>query len=272
MAEDRALKSAKKRIMQILWGAIVGAAALVLFLTAAANTSQAAAQTMAGLPGVGRLVRVVTFRSYRDQLASGQGQARVDTLMVHGLEDTALEKKINTALANWSEEMIARYHSDLEEMGTAGGREAVDCRLGRVTMTDRFLSVQLCGTIAQGSAQELTRWYTADLETGQLLELKDLFADGADYVDPISEEIRGQMQRQLAEDPHAGWLLRSEKQPTGFWEIAPDQSFTLTEDGRLVIAFDEGEAGIGALGAVEFEIPAEVTDPIRAQNSPLAAA
>ena len=103
-----------------------------------------------------------------------------------------------------------------------------------------------------GSAQELTRWYTADLETGQLLELKDLFADGADYVDPISEEIRGQMQRQLAEDPHAGWLLRSEKQPTGFWEIAPDQSFTLTEDGRLVIAFDEGEAGIGALGAVEL--------------------
>ena len=38
------------------------------------------------------------------------------------------------------------------------------------------------------------------------------------------------------------------------------------------IAFDEGEAGIGALGAVEFEIPAEVTDPIRAQNSPLAEA
>lgn len=36
-----------------------------------------------------------------------------------------------------------------------------------------------------------------------------------------------------------------------------------------MIAFDEGEAGIGALGAVEFEIPAEVTAPIRAQNSPL---
>lgn len=270
MAGHREKGTRKGRILQILAEAASLITVLVVAFTAAANSGQAAAKAMAGLPGIGRLVRVVTFRSYRDQLPSGRAQADVDTLMVHGLADEALQQQINAALADWSDKMIERYHSDLEEIGV-GGREAVDCRLGQVTMTDRFLSVQLCATVAQGSAQELARWYTADLKTGRLLALRDLFADGADYVGAVSGEIRSQMERELRENPHAGWLLRSEEEPYGFWEIDPDQPFTLTEDGCLVIAFDEGEVGIGALGAVEFEIPAEVTAPIRAQDGPLAA-
>ncbi len=268
MAGYQEKRTAKRRALRLLGGAAGLAAVLIVAFTAAANSGQAAAQAMAGVPGIGRLVRVVTFRSYRDTL--DLAQAQVDTLMVHGLADEALQREINTALADWSDQMIARYHSDLEAIGALGGREAVDCRLGQVTMTDRFLSVQLCATVAQGSAQELTRWYTADLKTGRLLTLKDLFADGADYVGAISGEIRSQMEYALQEDPHAGWLLRSEAEPLGFWEIDPNQPFTLTEEGRLVIAFDEGQVGIGALGAVEFEIPAEVTSPLRAQDSPLA--
>lgn len=272
MTGHREKQTVKKRILQILGAAVGAVAVLALGLVVVSNSGQAAAQTLAEVQGIGRLVRVVTFRSYRDQLPSGRGEARVDTLMVHGLSDAALQQKINDALADWSDKMVARYHSDLEEIGIGGGRESLDCRLGRVTMTDRFLSVQLCTTIAQGSAQELTRWYTADLETGELLTLSDLFAEGADYVGAVSSEIRGQMERALQENPRAGWLLRSEEEPLGFWEIDPQQAFTLTEDGRLVIVFDEGEVGISALGSVEFEIPAEVTGPLRTQNSPLAEA
>ena len=127
MAGHREKGTRKGRILQILAGAASLITVLVVAFTAAANSGQAAAKAMAGLPGIGRLVRVVTFRSYRDQLPSGHAEADIDTLMVHGLADEALQQQINAALADWSDKMIERYHSDLEEIGV-GGREAVDCR------------------------------------------------------------------------------------------------------------------------------------------------
>ena len=48
-----------------------------------------------------------------------------------------------------------------------------------------------------------------------------------------------------------------------FQTITGDTTFYLNEKGNLVIVFQEGEVAPMYMGAVEFEIPAEVLDDIR---------
>lgn len=53
---------------------------------------------------------------------------------------------------------------------------------------------------AAGSGSEEDYYYTIDLATGQRLALADLFKDGADYVTPISKNIKKQMRAQMKAD------------------------------------------------------------------------
>ena len=69
-------------------------------------------------------------------------------------------------------------------------------------------------------------YYTIDLNTGKRLQLKDVFAEGADYITPISEAIKKQMQAQMDADENVyywlddeieGWHLKSIPYPTSFY-------------------------------------------------------
>lgn len=246
------------------------AAAAAIALTITVNSSAAAARALGGVPVLGAVVRVVTFRTYRDQTPAGNAEAQIDTLLAHGLADAALEEQLNQAFADDAEALIARYEADIAELGETG-HESVVSSLGRVTATKRFISIEVTTTIAQGSAQQLTRWYTVDREAGRLLALADLFRPGADYVEAVSAEIRSQMQAALDADPDAGYFLRSEQEPEGFWQIRPDQQFTITEDGELMICFDEAEAAVAAMGTLEFTIPSRALSGLLAAGCPLSA-
>ena len=244
------------------------AAAAAVALVVTVNSSAAAAQAFGGVPGLGAVVKIVTFRSYRDETPAGNAEAQIGTPLVHGLADPALEEQLNQAFADDAQALITQYEADIAELG-AQGHESVTSELGRVTATKRFLSVEVTTTIARGSAQQLVRWYTVDKEAGRLLALGDLFQPGADYVETVSAEIRRQMQEALALDPEAGYFLRSKEEPDGFWKIRPNQPFTITEDGALVICFDEAEAAAAAKGALEFTIPPQVLSGLLADGSPL---
>mgnify|MGYP004461501289 CR=1 FL=1 len=59
---------------------------------------------------------------------------------------------------------------------------------------------------AAGSGYGQDYYYTIDLKTKECLQLKDLFKEGADYITPISDNIK----KQMAADPNTIYWLESD--------------------------------------------------------------
>ena len=107
-------------------------------------------------------------------------------------------------------------------------------------------------------------YYTIDLNTGERLQLKDLFYEGADYITPISENIKEQMKEQMAADENKiYWLDDPEVPEWNFEHITDETAFYLNENGNIVISFNEGDVAPMYMGVVTFEIPDEVVRDIR---------
>ena len=87
--------------------------------------------------------------------------------------------------------------------------------------------------------------------------------EGADYITPISENIKQQMQAQMDADENVYYWLNDEIEEWNFKAITDETSFYLNENGNVVIGFNEGDVAPMYMGTVEFEIPAEVLSSIR---------
>ena len=59
----------------------------------------------------------------------------------------------------------------------------------------------------------------------------------------------------MAQDEQAVYYIDSSSGFDWFKSIAPDQPFYVSEDGKLVISFNEGDVGIASMGPVSFVIP-----------------
>ena len=101
------------------------------------------------------------------------------------------------------------------------------------------------------------------MNTGERLQLKDIFKEGTDYITPISENIKEQMQAQMAADDNVHYWLNDEIEECNFKTITDETSFYLNKKDNLVISFNEGEVAPMYMGAVEFEIPVDVLSDIR---------
>jgi hypothetical protein len=95
------------------------------------------------------------------------------------------------------------------------------------------------------------------------MALRELFMEGTDYITPISENIKDQMQAQMNADENVCYWLNEEMEEYNFSSITDETSFYVNETGNVVIAFNEGDVAPGYMGAVEFEIPEEVLESIR---------
>lgn len=95
------------------------------------------------------------------------------------------------------------------------------------------------------------------------MQLKDIFIEGAEYIVPISENIKEQMRSQMAIDENVSYWLDDEMEELNFKTISEDVSFYINEKDHLVISFNEGEVAPMYMGVVEFEIPEEVLRDIR---------
>ena len=72
------------------------------------------------------------------------------------------------------------------------------------------------------------------------------------------------MAEQMAADENVYYWLNEQDVPEwNFKQISEDQDFYISEEGTLVICFNEGDVAPMYMGAVEFEIPAEVLNDIR---------
>ena len=284
---DRA-RMEKKRVeharRRSAWTAVAAAAVVMIALP---NTNIQIAHAMENIPLLGGFFRLVTVRQYN--YSDENHDAEVELAQINYGEDAgegasvgevaATPKgtaagSVEAAVANLSEdgveavnqdmeatveELIRQFEDTLSEEGYHGLHVSQEV----VTDNERYYTVKLSVLETEASGYENNQFYTIDKQTGNVVTLEDLFVEGSDYISAISENIKTQMQEQMAADEGVIYFLDNDDMPEfNFQGITEQTNFYFNEKDELVIAFDEYEVAPGSMGAPEFVIPQEVTAAI----------
>lgn len=232
------------------------------------NTSATIAHAMEQIPIIGQFVEVVTFRDYEYEAERNMADIEVPELKVEGqVEDSGVKDKlertteeINAEIQKITDELITNFEANLED---EMNYQDVVVKSEILATTQDYFTLKLICYQGAGSGYQWNYYYTIDLNTGERLKLKDIFVEGADYITPISENIKEQMQEQMDADENVYYWLNDEIEEWNFKAITEETSFYLNEKGNVVIGFDEGDVAPMYMGTVEFEIPADVLSDIR---------
>lgn len=280
--KEKRMKSNKKVMRNIVAAAAVAAVFIVV-----PNTSAKAAYAMSNIPVIGKLVEVVTFRDYKYESERQNADINVPELVAGGMEngadgtqmvtdteqgtaaDTGVQEnlkktteEINAEIQEITEEIVAAFESGLKQ---EDGYQDVVVKSEVIATTEDYFTLKLICYQAAGSGVEWDYFYTIDLTTGERLTMADLFAEDADYITPISANIKKQMHEQMEADDMVMYWVDDEEVPEewNFHAITDETSFYLNENDELVIAFNEGDVAPMYMGTVEFVIPKDVTEGIR---------
>ena len=244
------------------------AAALVIAFIALPNMSPQIAYAMEKIPVIGQFVKVVTFRDYEYEDEQHRADVEIPELVVETepqeaqpeeiLENTTDE--INAEIQELTNELLNEFTNHMRE--ELGYKELIVKSEVLVT-TQEYFTLKLSCYQGEASGYAWNYFYTIDLISGERLQLKDIFVEGADYITPISENIKEQMRNRMAQDENVYYWLDDEIEELNFKAISEETSFYINEKDNVVISFDQGEVAAMYLGVVEFEIPAEVLVDIR---------
>lgn len=257
------------------WTAVAAAAVVMIALP---NTNMQIAHAMENIPLLGGFFRLVTVRQYNysdenhdaevelAQITYGEdageaasvGEAAAGAADPKGTAAGSVEA-VNQDMEATVEELIRQFEDTLSEEGYHGLHVSQEV----VTDNDRYYTVKLSVLETEASGYEHNQFYTIDKQTGNVVTLEDLFAEGSDYISAISENIKTQMREQMAADEGVIYFLDGDDMPEfNFQGITEQTNFYFNEKDELVIAFDEYEVAPGSMGAPEFVIPQEVTAAI----------
>ena len=254
------------------WTAVAAAAVVMIALP---NTNMQIAHAMENIPLLGGFFRLVTVRQYNysdenhdaevelAQITYGEdagegasvGEAAVGAVAPEGTAAGSVEA-VNQDMEATVEELIRQFEDTLSEEGYHGLHVSQEV----VTDNAQYYTVKLSVLETEASGYEHNQFYTIDKQTGNVVALADLFAEGSDYISVISENIKTQMREQMVADEGVIYFLDDEDMPEfNFQSITEQTNFYFNESGELVIAFDEYEVAPGYMGAPEFVIPQKVT-------------
>ena len=266
--KEAKISERKERTKQRTIKVAATAAALVGAFVILPNTSATIAHAMEQIPIVGQLVEAVTIREY--EYDSDRFKADIDVTEIkveNQAEDSKVQEnldrtteEINVEIQKITDELIAQFEADLKQKE---GYQDMVVKSEVLNTTPDYFTLKLMCYWGAGSGYQWNYYYTIDLNTGERLELKDIFVDGADYITPISENIKAQMQAQMDADEMVHYWLNDEIEDLNFKAITDDTSFYLNERGNVVIGFNEGDVAPMYMGCVEFEIPSEILSGIR---------
>ncbi len=248
--------------------AVAAAAVVAGLFVILPNMSGTIAHAMEQIPIIGQLVKVVTFRDYEYESDRNMADIEVpeikpeeqlaDSTLQENIDRTTAE--INAEIQSITDELIAEFEKNLDE---EMGYQDVVVKSEVLATTPEYFTLKLICYQGAGSGYQWNYFYTIDLNTGERLQLKDIFEEGADYITPISENIKVQMQERMDADESVYYWLNDEIEEWNFKAITDETSFYLNERGNVVIGFNEGDVAPMYMGTVEFEIPADVLDGIR---------
>ena len=228
------------------------AAAVLALCIAVPNVSPAAAASMADLPVLGAIVRVVTFRSY----IYDDGFHSAD-VSVPELAGSQAAQKVNEQVRDYTDRLMGAFEETCEAELGQEGYLGLDVTSSVVTDSDTWFTLRVDAVETQASGYQFSRFYHIDKAADQVVKLKDLFREDADWSAVLTREVRRQMEERMAADSGASYF------PEELTEIGPEQNFYFNESGELVLVLDEYTIAPGSMGMPEFTIPADVYETLR---------
>lgn len=229
------------------WRAWSAAAAVALFV-ALPNVSVSAASALEQVPVLGSLVRVITLRNY----VYDDGHSTADVSLPQVTGAGAAGEEVNEDVQANIQQLLDQFYEDAEFLSQTGGYQNLSVSYNVVTDDEHWFTLRVCAVLAQGSGNEILRYYHIDKKTGEQVTLSDLFPEGSDYVAVLSQQVREQLEEQK------GQAFFQE-----FTAIDPEQAFYWGEDGSLVLVFGEGSVLPASYGNPEVTIPAQVVKQLQ---------
>lgn len=257
---ERALKQKRKKYTGYKW--LSGVAAAVILFTAGINTNSAMANALLDIPVVGNIVKVLTFTEFKVH-EKDHYQADITIPEVTGLENEQLTDMLNEKYLTEGKELYDQFMTDMEDIeASGGGHYGVASGYEVKTDNEQILSIKRYVVQLAGSGSEILTYDTIDKKNEILLSLPMLFKNN-NYIQAISDNVKEQMITEFENDPNkVYWLigagLMEEMKSLEFINIEADQNFYISEEGKLVVSFDEYEVAPGYMGTIEFVIPTEV--------------
>lgn len=247
----------KMKRKNIINKSVIAAAVAGVVFVGSINLSSEISYALSEVPVLGSIVRVLTFKTF--ELKDNNFDAELKTPAIEGL-DSKLEAMLNEKYLDENQKLYDDFMKEIDElkkadmdeahMGIASGYEVK-------TDTDKLLVIGRYVVNTAGSSSTTIKYDTIDKQNKLLITLPSLFKDEA-YIDIISENIKAQMKEQMKDESNAYWLEDEMMGDENFSKIDKNQSFYITKDNQLVIAFDKYEVAPGYMGNPEFIIPSEL--------------
>ena len=247
----------KMKRKNIINKSVIAAAVAGVVFVGSINLSSEISYALSEVPVLGSIVRVLTFKTF--ELKDNNFDAQLKTPAIEGL-DSKLEAMLNEKYLDENQKLYDDFMKEIDElkkadmdeahMGIASGYEVK-------TDTDKLLVIGRYVVNTAGSSSTTIKYDTIDKQNKILITLPSLFKDEA-YIDIISENIKAQMKEQMKDENNVYWLEDEMMGDENFSKIDKNQSFYITKDNQLVIAFDKYEVTPGYMGNPEFIIPSEL--------------
>ena len=258
----RAQKDKKKVQKLRIWKRLGSTAAVLAVLLILPNTSRTAAAAMQQLPILGNFFRIVTVREYQVEEERHMADVKVPGVVPNEVtenddkipEETLQQaqqtaEEINFDIQKMTDELIEEFKKSMEEYEEGYQDLYIDSNV--LTDNDEWFSLELILYQGAGSGYERRRHYTINKKTGERAALAELY--GENYIETVSEEVKTQMRKRMAEDENViYWLDYDDMPELNFKSIAENKDFYIDADGHVVICFDEYEVAPGYMGCVEF--------------------
>lgn len=233
------------------------AAAALLVVTVLANTSAETAYAMSRIPVLGAITKVVTFRTYEQQ--NENSEAKVEVPKIEAGENSGIAgaaEQINKSVEDYTNQIIGRFEEDVK-------RDGEEAHIGLYTEykvladNNRFFTLKIQTDEIMASGYQSAIIYNVDKKTDKILELKDMFPAGTDYVTLLSDAAKDVMRKNMQEDENKSYFL-DDGMDSDFKKIKEDQNFYINDAGRMVLVFNEYDVAPGYMGLVEIELPDSV--------------
>ena len=247
----------KMKRKNIINKSVIAAAVAGVVFVGSINLSSEISYALSEVPVLGSIVRVLTFKTF--ELKDNNFDAELKTPAIEGL-DSKLEAMLNEKYLDENQKLYDDFMKEIDELKKADMEEAhmgIASGYEVKTDTDKLLVIGRYVVNTAGSSSTTIKYDTIDKQNKLLITLPSLFKDEA-YIDIISENIKAQMKEQMKDESNVYWLEDEMMGDENFSKIDKNQSFYITKDNQLVIAFDKYEVAPGYMGNPEFIIPSEL--------------
>lgn len=260
VVENVLKQGTKKKKRSPQW--LLGTAAAAMLFTASLNISPAMARTLAEIPVVGSVVKVLTWTEY--EVTEETYDANIKVPAIENLENKELANTLNEQYRAEGKALYEDFIADVGDLkANGGGHLGIDSGYDIKTDNDQILSIGRYVVNTVASSSTVMQYDTIDKKNEILLNLPMLFKDDA-YINLISENIKEQMRAEMlaSNQEKTYWVkgagIADEELFDDFTAINAEQAFYITDSGKLMISFDKYEVAPGYMGIVEFEIPTNV--------------